>query len=1063
MKKRFLVLAMALCMVFAFGFAFADETTETPEVMDHADCGVEGTDWEAVMDEEDYVPATCEADGMIRKHCSVCGVYVEETVLPKLGGHDVQVDAAVEPTCTETGLTEGKSCHNLITLADGTQVKCDYVEVAQEVIPAKGHGEAEPVDPNWRPENYDCEAGFSTPAQCSICKEELKIEIFVTFEHEPEVMEAVAETCTTTGLTEGSKCANCGKILVPQEEIAALGHDWQPVVGTAGSCTEDAVSYHHKCARCGEVDDDYVLLPAPGHKTVVVPGYAETCTKDGLSDGEKCTVCGEWIVEQTVIPAHNHKNDTAWETVLGTPATCTEAGIAAHRQCTICGMVQFDGKEFEGQAAIDAVTIPAHGHVDEAGWENKPAVGKPAQARPAQPELLVETNPELNKDATCTETGYKSAWHCPWCEAERIPAEVIPALGHDWEITKTGVVPTCTEWGISDEWTCNNCGTVTGNEDIKPRGHDMEPVAAKAATCTSDGNLEYEYCKRVGCDHAVITDESVESIEIKVVKTANNEVLAHPTEAVIVAYNHGFAPGVTEYESGVSKYAQDIAPVAPTCYSTGLGEGGLFCTLCNKVIKEAPALDYLPHNFVIVDAVANTCIKDGNLKFKYCSNEGCTLGYILDENDVEGMKLTVNKGEDNTLEVSEYPADVVLEKLGHDPKPGTGKAPTCTEPGWTNGLYCGRCGITLEEQAEIPETGHTPEVIPAVAPTCTETGLTEGEKCSVCGEILKAQEIVPATGHIYDDYVAAVAPGCVTDGHTEGLRCSICKPDYTLGDEKNKAWLIFPQVIDALGHDWHYEENLNVEPTCTAGGYDDYNYCDRCGLEVGEILPKTEHDWIKFDEQKPTCTEYGVISARTCRDCGYTAPQEEVAPLGHKPVEIPAVAATCTEDGLTAGEKCERCGLILKAQEVIPATGHNMVHVDAKEPTCAEDGNKEGQKCANPGCDHKIGCEVITKLNHTPTGVWVVEVKPTYGPEGQGLEVMYCKVCGQKIDARLIPALVAGLKGDANNDGAVNVIDVLVILQYDAGIISEIHFENADMNGDGKVNSIDALQLLPNV
>lgn len=292
MKKRFLVLAMALCMVFAFGFAFAEEDTETPEVMDHADCGVEGTDWEAVMDEEDYVPATCEADGMIRKHCSVCGVYVEETVLPKLGGHDVQVDAAVEPTCTETGLTEGKSCHNMITLADGTQVKCDYVEVAQEVVPANGHGEAEPVDPDWRPENYDCEAGFSTPAQCSICKEELKIEIFVTFEHEPEVIEAVAETCTTTGLTEGSKCSVCGEILVAQQVIAALGHTEIDVSAVAPDCENDGLTAGVMCTVCGEFTVPQEVVPALGHwlrEYTVAPttediGYDhEVCLREGCN------------------------------------------------------------------------------------------------------------------------------------------------------------------------------------------------------------------------------------------------------------------------------------------------------------------------------------------------------------------------------------------------------------------------------------------------------------------------------------------------------------------------------------------------------------------------------------------------------------------------------------------------------------------------------------------------------------------------------------------------------------------------------------------------------------
>lgn len=37
---------------------------------------------------------------------------------------------------------------------------------------------------------------------------------------------AVEATCTKTGLTEGSYCSVCGKVLVAQEVVPALGHDW---------------------------------------------------------------------------------------------------------------------------------------------------------------------------------------------------------------------------------------------------------------------------------------------------------------------------------------------------------------------------------------------------------------------------------------------------------------------------------------------------------------------------------------------------------------------------------------------------------------------------------------------------------------------------------------------------------------------------------------------------------------------------------------------------------------------------------------------------------------------
>lgn len=78
---------------------------------------------------------------------------------------------------------------------------------------------------------------------------------------------------------------------------------------------------------------------------------------------------------------------------------------------------------------------------------------------------------------------------------------------------------------------------------------------------------------------------------------------------------------------------------------------------------------------------------------------------------------------------------------------------TCTQDG-VRTYTCTDCGEQKTES--IPATGHTPVTDVAVAPTCTEPGLTQGSHCSVCGKIIEAQEVVPAVGHQYENGVCTV-------------------------------------------------------------------------------------------------------------------------------------------------------------------------------------------------------------------------------------------------------------------------------------------------------------------
>ena len=96
--------------------------------------------------------ATCAEEGEEQGTCSACG-NTETRAIPKIA-HTEVVDSRVEPTCTETGLTEGKHCS-----------ACNKVLVEQKEIPALGHDMAktEAVEPTY------WDAGNNAYYTCSRC------------------------------------------------------------------------------------------------------------------------------------------------------------------------------------------------------------------------------------------------------------------------------------------------------------------------------------------------------------------------------------------------------------------------------------------------------------------------------------------------------------------------------------------------------------------------------------------------------------------------------------------------------------------------------------------------------------------------------------------------------------------------------------------------------------------------------------------------------------------------------------------------------------------------------
>ena len=73
--------------------------------------------------------------------------------------------------------------------------------------------------------------------------------------HTVAIDEAVAATCTESGLTEGKHCSVCGVVLIAQTEIPALGHEFVNYVYNNDATTESNGTETAVCERgCGATD-----------------------------------------------------------------------------------------------------------------------------------------------------------------------------------------------------------------------------------------------------------------------------------------------------------------------------------------------------------------------------------------------------------------------------------------------------------------------------------------------------------------------------------------------------------------------------------------------------------------------------------------------------------------------------------------------------------------------------------------------------------------------------------------------------------------------------------------
>ena len=189
--------------------------------------------------------------------------------------------------------------------------------------------------------------------------------------------------------------------------------------------------------------------------------------------------------------------------------------------------------------------------------------------------------------------------------------------------------------------------------EIDPAAHKLADVAAKAATCTEDGNVAYKKCDVCG----------------KIFVDGVEKTLAEVT----VKAGHKLA---------------DVAAKSATCTEDG-NVAYKKCSVCEKIFVDGveKTLDEVTikagHKLVDVAETPASCMKTGVLAHDECS--------VCHKLFIDGVEKTAE--------------ELVIAQLTHDEVIDNAVEATCTKPGKTQGSHCSVCGTVLVEQTTIP-AGH---------------------------------------------------------------------------------------------------------------------------------------------------------------------------------------------------------------------------------------------------------------------------------------------------------------------------------------------------------------------
>ena len=177
--------------------------------------------------------------------CALCTLLLTAMLTACGHVHEYQFIVTKEATCEYSGIMYGY---------------CPCGKETEKEIPALGH-----------------------VLENNVCKN-CGLDITVDHVHTVVIDEAIEPTCESIGLTEGRHCSVCEKIIVKQEVVPELGHEFSAYVSDGNATCQADGTKTAKCTRegCTETTTTRDIGSKKDH-TFVATTVAPTCTSKGYT------------------------------------------------------------------------------------------------------------------------------------------------------------------------------------------------------------------------------------------------------------------------------------------------------------------------------------------------------------------------------------------------------------------------------------------------------------------------------------------------------------------------------------------------------------------------------------------------------------------------------------------------------------------------------------------------------------------------------------------------------------------------------------------------------------